>query len=144
VAAQHVDQTAAAAQFGGLVRQHRLAQGLTQENLAERAGLSAHGIQKLERGRHLPYRDTAERLCRALDLTGEDEARFKAAAQPAPLRRIRGASVKPLASGQTRHNLPFQTTSFVGRYEELAKFQQRLRESRLLTITGSGGSAHSR
>src|SRR6266540_2691173 len=36
-----------ATNFGDLLRGHRLAAGLTQEALAERAGLSAHGIQKL-------------------------------------------------------------------------------------------------
>ena len=36
--------------FGALLRQHRVAAGLTQEALAERAGLSVYGIQKLERG----------------------------------------------------------------------------------------------
>jgi len=36
--------------FGALLRQHRLAAGLTQEQLAERAGMSVFGIQKLERG----------------------------------------------------------------------------------------------
>jgi len=41
--------TAISATFGDLLRQHRLEAGLTQEALAERAGLSVHGIQKLER-----------------------------------------------------------------------------------------------
>ena len=36
--------------FGDLLRHHRQAAGLTQQELAERAGLSVHGIQKLERG----------------------------------------------------------------------------------------------
>ena len=36
--------------FGDLLRKHRLAAGLTQEELAERAGLSVHGVQKLEQG----------------------------------------------------------------------------------------------
>lgn len=47
----------ARAGFGDLQRRHRLAAGLTHESLAERAGLSVHGIQKLEHrslGRH-PY-----------------------------------------------------------------------------------------
>ena len=36
--------------FGALLRQHRLALGLTQEALAERAGLSWRTVQDLERG----------------------------------------------------------------------------------------------
>src|ERR1051326_3170992 len=86
-----VDTGDAAASFGELLRQHRLAQGLTQESLAERAALSAHGILKLERGATHPYRETAERLSRALQLTGEAEVRFHAAAQPLPRRRAGAA-----------------------------------------------------
>ena len=36
--------------FGELLRRYRIAAGLSQEALAERAGLSAHGISDLERG----------------------------------------------------------------------------------------------
>jgi transcriptional regulator with XRE-family HTH domain len=36
--------------FGELLRDHRRAAGLTQEELAERAGLSARSISELERG----------------------------------------------------------------------------------------------
>src|SRR5215831_11923985 len=73
--------------FADLLRQHRLAAGLTQEALAERAGLSVHGIQKLERGATHPYRDTTYRLVDALGLAGETRAQFEAAAAPSPRRR---------------------------------------------------------
>lgn len=39
--------------------------------LAERAGLSVYGIQKLEAGTTHPYRDTAQRVALALGLTSE-------------------------------------------------------------------------
>ena len=77
---------ATSASFGELLRQHRLAAGVTQEGLAERAGLSVHGIQKLESGATHPYRDTAERLIRVLQLGEHDEALLKLAARPAPRR----------------------------------------------------------
>jgi transcriptional regulator with XRE-family HTH domain len=73
-----------AASFAGLLRQHRLAASLTQEALAERAGLSVHGIQKLEAGSRHPYRDTAGRLVAALQLSPEQALALQAAAQPAP------------------------------------------------------------
>lgn len=38
------------ASFGTLLRRYREALGLTQEALAQRAGLSARGISDLERG----------------------------------------------------------------------------------------------
>lgn len=45
--------------FGELLRRYRVAAGLTQEALAERAGVSTRGISDLERGAHgLPRRDT--------------------------------------------------------------------------------------
>src|SRR5579859_5875798 len=56
----------AAPRSGELLRRYRLAAGLTQEALAERSGLSARSIQHLERGETRPYRDTLQRLVKAL------------------------------------------------------------------------------
>ncbi|MGH2618282.1 MAG: helix-turn-helix domain-containing protein, partial [Thermomicrobiales bacterium] len=61
--------------FADLLRQHRLAAGLTQEELAERAGLSARGISDLERGvRTFPRAETVRLLADGLGLTGEERA----------------------------------------------------------------------
>src|SRR5260221_9875817 len=92
--------------FGDLLRQHRLAAGLTQGSLAARARLSAHGIQKLEHGTTRPYRATVQRLALALDLSPDDQVLFWAAGQPAPRQRQRTSrqSVSPQPS--CRHNLP--------------------------------------
>src|SRR5439155_7577822 len=48
--------------LGLLVRQHRMTQALTQEDLAERAGLgvSAETTSNLERGNTRPYRATLD------------------------------------------------------------------------------------
>ena len=73
--------------FGELLRQHRLAAGLTQELLAARAGLSAHGILKLEHGTTRPYRATVQRLALALELSADDQVLFWASGQPAPRQR---------------------------------------------------------
>jgi transcriptional regulator with XRE-family HTH domain len=98
------------ATFGEILREYRRAAGLTQEALAERAGLSVYGIQKLERGATHPYRDTAQRLLAALQLAPEDEVRFRATVQPV---HRHGAAHEPTA--ETHHNLPLAVTSFVGR-----------------------------
>ena len=128
------------ATFGDLLRQHRLAVGLTQAELAERAGLSVHGIQKLERGATHPYRDTARRLELALQLASDDQARFRAAVLP-----VRRHEPPPLpAAGGARHNLPIPTTRFVARAGEMERVMQRLAEARLLTITGAGGCGKTR
>jgi len=44
----------------------------------------------------------------------------------------------------TRHNLPAQMTSFIGREKELAEINQALNEHRLVTLTGSGGAGKTR
>jgi transcriptional regulator with XRE-family HTH domain len=49
VRGEAIEASPATDSFGELLRQHRLAAVLTQENLAQRAGLSVHGIHKLER-----------------------------------------------------------------------------------------------
>ena len=125
--------------FGDLLRQHRLAAGLTQEALAERAGLSEHGIQKLERGVTHPYRDTLQRLLGALKLCDDDETRLRTAAQVAPReRRILGAAEA------AHHNLPIPVTSFIGRQQELQEVAHRLNDAPLLTLTGIGGCGKTR
>jgi predicted ATPase/transcriptional regulator with XRE-family HTH domain len=73
--------------FGTLLRERRQAASLTQEALAERAGLSTRGIQHLEAGDARPYRTTVQALADALGLTGADRTRFAVAGTPAPRRR---------------------------------------------------------
>jgi transcriptional regulator with XRE-family HTH domain len=127
--------------FGALLRQHRLAAGLTQEQLAERAGMSVFGIQKLERGTTHPFRDTAERLTAALELPRDETERFRAAVEPV---RRRSATQRATPRTDRNHNLPMALTSFIGREQELASIPPRLSAARLLTLTGVGGSGKTR
>jgi predicted ATPase/class 3 adenylate cyclase/DNA-binding XRE family transcriptional regulator len=74
--------TAGAGTFGALLRQYRQAAALSQEALAERAGLSTDAISVIERGKRGPPRpDTVALLAQALGLTAEERARFVAAAR---------------------------------------------------------------
>lgn len=54
--------------FGKHVRSLRRARGLTQEVLAERSGLSADTIRRLEHGSFSPSLETLRKLCAGLDL----------------------------------------------------------------------------
>ena len=110
--------------FSTLLRSRRLAAGLTQEELAERAGLSVRGIQDLERGARFPRPETLRRLLAALPNEVD--------ASPIP----KG----PPVSGR----LLVAQTSFVGRDAELVELQQLLGVSRLLTLVGPGGVGKTR
>ncbi|HKV84373.1 MAG TPA: AAA family ATPase [Ktedonobacterales bacterium] len=68
--------------FGDLLRRFRAASGMTQEELGEKAGLSAKGIGDLERGaRQTPRRETVRLLAEALGLAERQRATFEAAAR---------------------------------------------------------------
>ena len=56
------------ARFGATLREWRTRQNLTQEQLAERSGLSYKFIGEIERGRGNPTIETMARLCEALGL----------------------------------------------------------------------------
>ena len=67
--------------FGELLRRYRVAAGLTQEALAEKAGLSVRALSDLERGlRQSPHPDTVRRLGGALKLRREDQVALAASA----------------------------------------------------------------
>jgi transcriptional regulator with XRE-family HTH domain len=99
--------------LGGLVRAHRGRLRLTQEELAERAGLSERTLRNLEGGRiHRPYPDTIRRLADALELTGRHRDQFQAAA--------RGATPGLRPEGMVPSLLPPSVSDFTGREEEVA------------------------
>jgi predicted ATPase/DNA-binding XRE family transcriptional regulator len=128
--------TEAPVPFGTLLRRHRLAAGLSQEALAERAGLSARAVRALEGGqRRAPHPHTVRQLARALRLAPADRARLEAAVA----RRLAPAPPDPAAT-----NLPLTLTSFIGRAAELAEVRRLLGTTRLLTLTGAGGVGKTR
>jgi predicted ATPase/transcriptional regulator with XRE-family HTH domain len=138
--------------FGRLLRQQRLAANLTQEALAERAGVGLRSVQALESGTRLPLRETLEALTQALELVSEQRARLISAAQPVPRRRNRppvrrDEHPKDPADGQVLtvpNNLPIQWTSFVGREQATSDVLELLESTPLLTLTGTGGCGKTR
>jgi transcriptional regulator with XRE-family HTH domain len=134
------------ASFGALLRDFRLAAGLSQETLAERAGMSAGGISFLERGvRRAPYRDTVAVLATGLGLSAENRQLLETAAARVPQPRKRqGSSTSPALDEPAGHNLPIELTSFVGRATDVAKLRSLLATSRLVTIVGPGGVGKTR
>ena len=67
--------------FGARLRSCRQSAGLSQQELAERSGLSVRAISDLERGRtRFPYQDSLARLADALALGGAARTEFIASA----------------------------------------------------------------
>lgn len=139
----------ASVRFGELLREHRRAAGLTQEQLAERAGVSPRSISELERGgSHVPRRDTVALVARALALPVEARAALDALAMErrktvrARTQTQRAASV--LSAAVPGHGLPRLLTSCIGRERELTELPPLLASVPLMTLTGPGGVGKTR
>jgi non-specific serine/threonine protein kinase len=137
-------------EFAGLLRQLRAQAGLTQEELAEAAGLSPRSVSDLERGVNRTARkDTALLLAGALGLAEPVRAVFVAAARgrtPAAevlAARRRAAEAPPVTAGGL-HGFPAALTSFVGRAAAVREVAGLLQECRLVTVTGPGGAGKTR
>ena len=71
--------------------------------------------------------------------------RLKDLQQPEHVWQVGASTFPPLRSlSLYDNNLPQQLTSFVGRTRELAEIKSQLERSRLLTLTGSGGTGKTR
>src|SRR5947209_1535692 len=123
--------------FAGLLRQLRTEARLTQEELAERAGLSPRSVSDLERGINRTARkDSALMLASALKLTGPVQEAFVAAArgrgEPARVLAVRSEAA-PESSAAAVRTLPRDIGGFTGRDRELAGL-----EKSLATVAGGG------
>jgi predicted ATPase/transcriptional regulator with XRE-family HTH domain len=153
--------------FGEQLRRRREAMGLSQDELAERAGLTANAIGALERGeRRRPYPHTVRRLADALGLGEAQRAALAASVSrtrgdaatrraltvaggyPAADDRLpnptRVAASAARAAGQSV--LPGSLTDLLGREREVTAVGDLLRRQgvRLVTVTGPGGVGKTR
>ncbi|MDP9235711.1 MAG: helix-turn-helix domain-containing protein [Actinomycetota bacterium] len=129
-----------------LIRRLRSSTGLTQEELAEKAGISVRTVSDIERGlRRSVYRDTAERLGVALEVEPTERATFVAIAR-GRTERIPTAGGSSSGSRFVVPPIPSPATRLIGREEEVGLVLSALGRSsiRLLTLTGAGGIGKSR
>jgi predicted ATPase/transcriptional regulator with XRE-family HTH domain len=134
--------------FGVLLRRYREAAGLSQEELAERAGVSAQAISALERGeRRHPYPATVRQLAAALDLPEDDQGALLAAVPARTQARPDAAPdghQPPATSGFPA--LPTPLTPLLGRNDDVTRVTALLLQEsvRLLTLIGPGGVGKTR
>lgn len=119
--------------FPDLLREHRVAAGLTQEALAERALLSSQAVGALERGdRRFPRRDTVVRIADALGLRDETREAFVAAAPS------RSGHPKHATTRHRPQELPADTFGFIGRTGELAELDHGFTTA-VVAVCGTAG-----
>ena len=125
------------ATFADTLRGFRTRLELTQEELAERAGLSPDAVGLLERGeRRRPHADTLARLGAALELAAAERAQLEGLARrPAPL-----------AAQAPQPQLPLPLTPLVGRSAAVDAVAGLFGQpaARLVTLTGPGGVGKTR
>src|SRR5947209_11358978 len=108
--------------FGSELSRYRTAAGLTQEDLAERASLSARAVSDFERGviaKPRPY--TLRQLAEALELTPEDRLQLEQCA-----RATAATAAAPPATGRSIGDLP--QGPLVGAEREMARLHALLEE----------------
>ncbi|MFJ1751965.1 ATP-binding protein [Kitasatospora sp. NPDC088134] len=130
--------TSVAGGFGAMLREQRRRAGLTQEGLAELAGVSAHAISMLEAGRRRPRLSSVTRLAVALGLDAAAQGRLLSAAEGTTEGPTGGAADTPAAAtteppgrarGASRCQLPADTRLFTGRAEEIDRLLALAREA---------------
>jgi tetratricopeptide (TPR) repeat protein/transcriptional regulator with XRE-family HTH domain len=146
-----------AAALGRALLACRLDRGLTQEELADEAGLSVRTIRGLERSRVVPRRTTIGLLADALKLEPETrshlDALLRASRVPRQARRADAwPQWSPTADGAPGEDapaacrpaqLPHDLASFVGRQVELARLcalaEEAAHGTRICVLDGPGG-----
>ena len=117
--------------FGALLLRYRRARGLTQEDLADRSGMSTRAVSNLERGHAgAAQRRSAVALADALGLTAERRNEFLAVAAAARQRSPRSgvlAGMRALPAGLSA--LPRVLADFIGRERELDRIRSWVEEA---------------
>ena len=140
--------------FGSQLRALREAAGLTQEELAERAGVTSYAVSALERGRRQrPYPHTVRSLADALGASDEQLDRLLASVPRRGAAAGAGAvdvPAQPVAPPQQPAARPLPApvpaAGLRGRERDVAALRELLlgQQRRLVTLTGTGGVGKTR
>jgi transcriptional regulator with XRE-family HTH domain len=113
--------------FGTLLRAFRERSLQSQEQLAERSGLSSRAIRGLERGRvRNPRGESVRLLADALNLTGQERTRFQQAARQLAIPVATAAGPPSMLRWPAPSQLPPDVADFTGRDEPTALLRNLL------------------
>lgn len=131
--------------FALMLRSLRVKAGLTQEELAEIAGLTTRTISALECGdTSKPRKETTRQLADALGLEGRGRAEFESAARGRRL-DLRAMTAQAGGLSAATRTLPRDAMSFTGRERELdqigALAYKAVRSGGVVAIAAIGGMA---
>jgi predicted ATPase/transcriptional regulator with XRE-family HTH domain len=128
-------------QLSTLIRRLRLESGLSQEQLAERSGLSVRAVSDLERGQRARTRpETLRMLAEGMGLGDADRELLLQTARP-ELRQAGAPAPIPVTSNA----LPMPRSALVGREQDVARVLTALAgDRRPVTLTGPGGVGKTR
>lgn len=152
--------------FGAWLKRRRRFLDLTQRALALRTSCSVGTIRKIEANERRPSKQLAALLAKSLDIRAEQKEPFISFSRADPytdstlpfLSGMDDALFRERSLPQTEitalprkelkvpHNLPPQSTPFIGREKELAELDAFIsdRQIRLITIVGPGGMGKTR
>jgi predicted ATPase/DNA-binding NarL/FixJ family response regulator/DNA-binding XRE family transcriptional regulator len=139
--------------FGGWLRQARMARDMTQEALAEAVGCATQTVRSFEIGRRRPSREMAARLAEILEvpLAERDDFIRKARAPLATSPTDAGPDAIAEATGsrapaRRRAALPLPLDPLIGRHADLQRLQRVVLDERhhLVTVLGTGGIGKTR
>ena len=115
---------------------HLLAEGLSDREIAERLVLTVNTVKWYNRQIYsiLGVGNRTQAVARARDLNLLDKNKQDKPVQPSPYY----VTILP------KHNIPAETTRFIGREREVGDVKRLLQASRLLTLTGAPGTGKTR
>jgi transcriptional regulator with XRE-family HTH domain len=130
-----MDRTSGGIVFGAEVRARRRRLGLSQEELARRAGVDVRTVRRIEQDQTLPRPTTLRQLGDALALDGAARADFYAAAFESTARRPAAVPAE----------LPADVPAFAGRGGEVTHLDALLQSNNatgiVLALCGTAGWA---
>ncbi|MGD9713580.1 MAG: helix-turn-helix domain-containing protein, partial [Thermomicrobiales bacterium] len=130
-------------ELGAVIRRMRLASGLSQEQLAERSGLSVRAVSDLERGqRSTPRPETIRMLADGMHLSRQDRQELLFAARP----ELRPSATPQGSDPLILHRLPETPSQLIGRERDVASLVSLMTSGNqpLTTLTGPGGVGKTR